>query len=243
MPIWASFILCNFRIKLRDFQRFRMPMKLQEALPILEKACGKRFGDLFFGHPEDLRTNKGNVGQLLLRNIGLTLDSNLLDFEDGELKTNKSNKLGNPIETMYITQISNHIDDYVSAPFLPFVDSQLYLKIRNLVYLPVVKESSDPSEWYFTKCIHIQAPIDSILFKRLQSDYNAICIGFRNHIEGIDGLLHTTNGEYYLQARTKDSKPYHPIYSEKFGRYVSQKNFAFYFLKKFMADANLGILP
>ena len=59
-------------------------MKLNEALPLLENACGKTFRELFAGHPEDLRTNKGHAGQLLLKFIGLKLDSNLRDFEDGE---------------------------------------------------------------------------------------------------------------------------------------------------------------
>ena len=217
-------------------------MKLLEALPVLERACGKRFGDLFLHHPDDLRTNKGNVGQLLLIYIGLKLDSNLLDFEDGELKTNKSNASGYPKETMYITQISKHIDDYIGVPNIPFVSSQLYLKIRNLVYLPVVKESQNPSEWYFTNCMHIQIPTDSFLFKRIETDYNIICRGLKSHIESGDGLLHTTNGENYLQVRVKDSKPYHPIYSKSLSKQISQKNFAFYFMKKFMVDASLGIL-
>jgi DNA mismatch repair protein MutH len=217
-------------------------MKLLEALPVLEKACGKRLGELFLDHPNDLRTNKGNVGQLLLRNIGLSLDSNLLDFEDGELKTNKSHPSGDPIETMFITQISTHIDDYVSVPHLSFSESQLYLKIRNLVYLPVVKQSENPSDWYFTKCIHIQIPTTSDLFQKLENDYNIICDGLKRHIEGGDGRLHTTNGIDYIQVRTKDSKPYHPIYSNAYERFVSEKNYAFYFLKKFMIDANAGNL-
>jgi DNA mismatch repair protein MutH len=86
-------------------------MKLHEALPILEQACGIRFGVLFAGHPEDLRTNKGNVGQLLLKCIGLNLDSNLLDFEDGELKTNKAHASGYPAETMFITLVSPKLVD------------------------------------------------------------------------------------------------------------------------------------
>ena len=46
-------------------------------------------------------------------------------------------------------------------------------------------------------------------------------------------MLHTANGKY-IQVRTKDSKPYHPIYSEKYGREISDKNRAFYFKKEFM---------
>jgi len=36
-----------------------------------------------------------------------------------------------------------------------------------------------------------------------------------------------------LQVRAKDSRPYHPIFSTTYGRYVSNKNYAFYFKKDF----------
>ena len=45
--------------------------------------------------------------------------------------------------------------------------------------------------------------------------------------------LHTVNGKF-IQIRTKDSKPYTPIYSQKYGRVISDKNRAFYFKKEFM---------
>src|SRR5262249_20433536 len=110
-------------------------MKLDDALPLLQGACGKRFGELFAGHPEDLRTNKGHAGQLLLRYIGLELDCNLCDFEDGELKTNKSLACGTPRETMFITQISENVDTLLRSPPVPFGQSNLFQKTRNLVYL------------------------------------------------------------------------------------------------------------
>lgn len=43
-----------------------------------------------------------------------------------------------------------------------------------------------------------------------------------------DAMLHTANGKY-IQIRTKDSIPYHAIYSRKYDRIVSDKNRAFYF--------------
>ena len=60
--------------------------------------------------------------------------------------------------------------------------------------------------------------------------------GKLEHIEtSKDGLIHTSNGTH-IQIRSKDSKPYHPIYSHKYGRYVSNKNHAFYFQKQFVYD-------
>ncbi len=213
-------------------------MKLNEALPLLENACGKTFRELFAGHPEDLRTNKGHAGQLLLKFIGLKLDSNLRDFEDGELKTNKALPNSSPLETMFITQISEQIDTLVSDNPVRFEESNIFTKIRNLVYLPVVKQSENAADWYYTKCIHIEVLPDSRLFQKLKKDYEQICIGLKHHIKtSHDGFIHTTNGPHYIQVRSKDSQPYHPIYSRTFGREISNKNHAFYFMKSFMLDA------
>lgn len=218
-------------------------MKVNEALPILEAACGKPLGQLFAGYNTDLRTNKGDVGQRLLRVIGLELDSGILDFEDGELKTNKSLPDGTPDETMWIHQIASEIDSLVGSPPTPFASSQVYKKISNLVYLPVVKTSKNVSDWYFIKVVHVQCLPGSNLFARLEDDYNLICQKLRQDIE-IRGGIHTSNGRYYLQIRSKDSKRksglYNPIYSNLFGRQVANKNHGFYFMKPFMIDAYKG---
>ncbi len=55
-------------------------------------------------------------------------------------------------------------------------------------------------------------------------------------------ILHTTNGvNRYLQVRVKDSPPYEGIKSAYFGRAVSAKRFAFYFMKPFLKDAVEGV--
>lgn len=218
-------------------------MKLDDAMPLLTAACNKPFGLLFKNHPEDLRTNKGNVGQLLCCYVGLKLNSDLCDFEDGELKTNKASPNGTPLETMFITQINGIIDTLVGNPSVPFQQSSLYKKISNLVYLPVVKQSADASDWYFIKCVRVRVAIGSPLYAKVKADYDAICAGLRQHIENsVDGFIHTTNGDHYIQVRSKDSKPYHPIYSQTYGRDISNKNHAFYFVKPFMRDALAGRL-
>jgi DNA mismatch repair protein MutH len=218
-------------------------MKLEEALPVLQKACNRPFRELFANHPEDLRTNKGHAGQLLLVYIGLKLDSQLTDFEDGELKTNKAYPSGEPRETMFITQISRVIDTLVSFPYTSFEESNLHKKIQNLVYLPVVKDSLNTGDWYFTNCIHIQTMPGTLVFEKLEQDYNSICEGLRRHIEtSSDGYIHTTNGiNGYIQVRSKDAKPYSPIYSKQYGRQISNKNHAFYFCKKFLLEAKEGL--
>ena len=119
-------------------------------------------------------------------------------------------------------------------------DIHLYIKIRNLVFLPVVKDSKDVSDWYFLNAYHVQAPIGSDLFKRLEADYYSICSQLRRHIEtSPDGFIHTSNGEL-IQIRSKDAKDksgrYHPIFSKTYNRFISNKNHSFYFKKEFMRE-------
>ncbi len=89
--------------------------------------------------------NKGNTGQFLQQLLGMPNNSNLTDFDDGELKTNKANAQGMPKETMFITQISQDFDDLFFGSNL---SNRLFLKISNLLYLPVCKDGS-PENWYF----------------------------------------------------------------------------------------------
>ena len=209
-------------------------MKIEKALPILDKCIGVKFGELFSDLPSDLRINKGNVGQLLLLKIGLKLDSELTDFEDGELKTNKSNSLGLPLETMFITQISRNIDTLVSKEPLEFTKSNIYMKIKRLVFLPVCKESDDIKDWFFVSMFDYDLEKEKNLKKILEKDYYEICKKLKFDIENSkDGFIHTSNGKF-IQIRSKDSKPYHPIFSNEYNRYISNKNHAFYFKKDFM---------
>ena len=61
---------------------------------------------------------KVKTGQLLELSLGMNFSSSNLDFEDGELKTNKCDINGNPRETVFITQISSMIDELLDKkPF------------------------------------------------------------------------------------------------------------------------------
>lgn len=211
-------------------------MKLEEASEKLNKLSGIRFGDLF--SDEDMETiilNKGKTGQLLELALGMNLSNNNLDFEDGELKTNKCDANGKPLETIFITQISSVIDELIQEK--PFEETHLYEKIRNILYVPVCKVGA-PKEWMFLPSIHIdlREPKFAELKDIWREDYYSICKQLKIHIENSeDGFIHTSNG-IHIQVRSKDSKPYHPIYSDIYGKYVSNKNHAFYFKKKFVED-------
>ncbi len=211
-------------------------MKLSDASLKLNRLSNIPFGELFSSKEiADIIKNKGKTGQLLELALGLKNTSNNLDFEDGELKTNKCDKNGKPLETVFITQIHSVIDDLILKK--TFEETHLYEKINNILYVPVCKEGN-PVDWMFLPCIHIDLnkPEFSSLLEIWRSDYYSICDQLKKHIEtSTDGFIHTSNGTH-IQVRSKDSKPYHPIYSKIYGRNVSNKNHAFYFQKQFVYD-------
>lgn len=211
-------------------------MKLQEAYNRLSGLAGIRFEELF--SPEDMKMikrNKGKTGQLLELALGLPLSNRTLDFDDGELKTNKCDAAGNPRETVFITQISTAIDELLQER--PFEETHLFEKISNILYVPVCKDG-EPEDWMYLPSIHID--LRDPQYARLRSiwkaDYYDICRQLREHVEtSPDGFIHTSSGRH-IQVRSKDYKPYHPIYSDVYGRCVSNKNHAFYFQKQFVRD-------
>lgn len=211
-------------------------MKLSEANAKLKTMSKIPFSKLFSS--EDLQTiilNKGKTGQLLELALGMKLSNSNLDFEDGELKTNKCDRTGKPLETIFITQISSIIDDLICKK--AFEKTHLYKKINNILYVPVCKVGL-PEEWMFLPSIHIDLTKQqfSSLHDIWQKDYYSICEQLIHHIENDpDGFIHTSNGTH-IQIRSKDSKPYSPIYSKYYGRNVSNKNHAFYFQKQFVFD-------
>lgn len=211
-------------------------MKLKEAQEKIIQICNIPFEELFdeTDFPMIIK-NKGKTGQLLEMALGKKLDNSNLDFEDGELKSNKCDANGKPLETVFITQIASVIDELIEQR--PFEETHLYEKINNILYVPVCKEG-DPHDWLFLDAIHIDLtnPDFSSLLKTWEEDYYSICRQLKEHIESSkDGFIHTSNGTHF-QVRSKDSKPYHPIFSKYYNRYVSNKNHAFYFQKQFVYD-------
>lgn len=211
-------------------------MKLKDAQNKINKIANIPFSELL--SPEQLEgitVNKGKAGQLLELTIGLNLSNSTLDFEDGELKTNKCDTFQKPLETMFITQISQMIDDLLNEQ--DFYESILYKKLKNLLYVPICKVGS-PRDWFFFPSIHVQldSPEYAALKQQLEIDYYTICRKLNEHIK-TTGNIHTSNGEF-IQIRSKDSKPYSPIFSNTYNTYISNKNHAFYFKKEFMKYIN-----
>ena len=209
-------------------------VKLIEAKKKIDKLANIPFKDyLSEKHYNDIIKNKGKTGQILELTIGLGLSNTTLDFEDGELKTNKCDKYGKPKETMFITQTAAMIDEILDRK--TFETTKLYKKLQNILYVPISKDG-EPAQWRYLPCIQIDLsqPKYYALSKQLEKDYYTICDTMNKQLSSSStSTLHTANGKF-IQVRTKDSKPYHPIYSKKYGREISNKNRAFYFKKEFM---------
>ena len=211
-------------------------MKLEDAKQIINQIANQNFGKLITNEDEfrDIIKNKGKAGQILEHIIlHLNLSTSLKDFEDGELKTNKCKPNGDPAETIAITQISSNIDNLIQN--IPFNESHLAQKIFNLLYVGIIREG-DSHNWKFLTPIHIDfsQPEYAAIWKQIEEDYNIICKKIKSDIEN-NGHISTSNGKY-IQIRTKDSVPYHPIFSKIYNQYVSDKNYAFYFQKDFIKD-------
>jgi DNA mismatch repair protein MutH len=212
-------------------------MKLEDAIPKIEKFIGIKFKDIYtIDELRDIKIAKGNTGKLLEKIIGLPAGNTLRDFENGELKTNKCNETGKPLETMFISQISNRFDELLDES-LKFKDSWIYEKIQRLLYVPVVKTDEDPDNWYFLKTVFIDISQNEDLYNQLKSDFEQIKQKVTEDVNSGDNFIHTSSGKY-IQIRTKDAKPYNPIFSNRLNREVSNKNFAFYFKKDFMKKVN-----
>lgn len=209
-------------------------MKLATAKERIEKLANIPFREYLSEEQyHNIILNKGRTGQLLELTIGLNLSNKTLDFEDGELKTNKCDHAGNPLETMFITQTASIIDELLARK--SFHESKLYEKLQNILYVPISKDGP-PAEWMFLPCIQVELsnPLYHELARQLEKDYYTICDTLNEQLQVSNtATLHTANGKF-IQIRTKDSQPYTPIYSQKYGRAISDKNRAFYFKKDFM---------
>jgi DNA mismatch repair protein MutH len=208
-----------------------MKISIDEAILKLQQLEGKRFAELV---TPDL-INKGSAGQLIELALGLVLSSDLLDLSDGELKSNKFLK-GKPAETMAITQVGHTLPEISEKT--PWENSRVLKKISSFILVPVHKDRPDPADWVIGKATHFEKNKFPSQYEKLAADYLDIAEQLREILSN-GGELHTLNGRnQYLQIRTKDSKDakgsYHPI--KYGGRAISNKNYAFYFRKQFLAD-------
>ena len=196
-------------------------MLVKEGYLRLKKLEGKKISEV------DL-VNKGSDGQKIMNAIGLKNDSRPLDFEDGDLKTNKYID-GKPSETLWISQMQSNLIEFEKG--LDFYDSWIYKKIRQFIYLPIDKTT----DHIIGKPQIISEERFPNLYKKLAIDFNHISLEIKKSIN-LEKTLHTINGPHnYLQIRTKANKykgSYTPMTIN--GHQLKDKYMAFYFKKDFL---------
>lgn len=210
---------------------------LQEALEKILELEGTRLGEI--GDPD--LVNKGIAGQIVEKQIGLNLSSDLLDFEDGELKSNKFVN-GKPKETLAVTQVGHILAEIESGT--TWENSKVLKKITSFIFLPIHKDDSDPRNWIIGRATHFSRTQYPESYKKLEIDYIEVSRQISAVLKS-SGQLHTFNGpNAYLQIRTKDAKDkygkYHPVVYKN--RALSNKNYAFYLRPGFLNSVlNQGI--
>lgn len=219
----------------------RVELSVAEVMPILRKHANRPFGD--FLEPEvmerveaDRGRNKGGLGNLLETVLGLPASTRLNDLTDGELKTHKSSSVGSPLETVAVTMLNTCIDDLLDD--VPFRMSRPGRKMSRSIFVPVYRDPSVVAyDWRYLDPVFVDLGAQEWhgVADQLSHDFSEISREVREGLLTGDTMLHgTTSRGRLLQIRTKDSKPYHPIYSKKAQRVISNKNYAFYLTKSFI---------
>ena len=149
------------------------------------------------------RKNKGVRGQLLELALGIPNSSKLTDLVDGELKTFTKG------ESVAVTQLRHTLPEIFNHT--PFNQSKLGIKIARTLYVAFDRQNN-----FLGTATHTETN------ELIESDYYDIC----DYIRNTKTLNTFTGSNGVLQIRTKDSKPYHPIFWE--GQQLSNKGFAFY---------------
>jgi DNA mismatch repair protein MutH len=218
-------------------------MRLEEAIPKLIAIRGVPLGKLKAQFPSPMIINKGGFGWTLESVLGLDPFSGSTDFLDGELKTNKTRPDGSPRETIAVCVISKLVSLGLFGPAdETFDETYVFKKLANLLIVQVVKDGPE-DDWYVRAAYHVKTKQSSMLMEVFADDYRLIRQKVRGYLAGhAEATLHTTSGRY-LQIRSKDGKPYHPIHCPHHGRVISDKNFAFYLQTAFMSDVILGSIP
>jgi DNA mismatch repair protein MutH len=143
--------------------------------------------------------NKGIVGTVLETYLGISVSSDCLDCEDGELKTFPVKKLKNgkfvPKETMAITMVSKSKPTIITTEFY---DSISYMKMKKMLVVPYYRKNKHNTVIFITPYMVDSTNIKyAEFYKIIENDYNIIREIFIKTNE-----FHSKNGSY-MQVRTK----------------------------------------
>ncbi len=207
-------------------------MLTTEALARLEDLWGQPLGALV---PTDVLArlaDKGGAGRAVEAVLGIDPGHRLLDFDDGELKTYRADRDGNPRETVCIHQLGDDFDDLLRGA--RFARTRLYRKIRNVVLVGVDKEDQDPADWRVVLVHHLRLPPEGYWTFHLERSFVDVREELRRRMERRE--VFTTVSSDYLQLRVKDGRPYRPLFSRHLGRHVSNKQVGWYFTRRLLRE-------
>ena len=204
---------------------------INRILEIEKVPLGEIFTDDLRSEIANGKINKGYSGQILELAIGLKLGTSLQDLDDGEIKTTilKNNFTR---ESIPITMLNHLLEEMHSQ--VNWLDTKVFQKIENFLIVPCHKNSRNWKEWYFDKPIHISFSSHTKLYTKFEEDYKIISERLQEII-AYSSRIHTINGpNYFLQVRTKDSKPYRPL--QFHGKVLSAKQHAIFFTSRFVRE-------
>ena len=139
--------------------------------------------------------NKGIAGILMEKLAGIPQTSNIVDCEDGEVKSFPLKSLKNgslvPKETVAVTMVQPE-----SLLTVPFADSNVCKKLTRVLYLPLVRDGDNII--LVKPVLHELSPSNPI-YAQLEADYNSICAYYKE----TKTLSGSTNLGLFLQTRTK----------------------------------------
>ena len=179
----------------------------------------------------EMRRDKGGSGRAIERLLGVSPSSNLLDFDDGELKTFHSDRDGFPLETVAVTRVQR-VDPILGGR--PFAATRLYKKLRRVLFVGVFRPDKDPGTWVVSAAFRFEGRAGTEWYERLERSYHDVTGQLRHRL--IAGEDFATLSGSLLQMRVRDSRPYTPVYSERLGRQISNKGIGFYLRREMIAE-------
>lgn len=208
------------------------PRTVAEAEARLASLVGCRFAGLL--EPltlEAMTINKGGAGRAIERLIGIAAGASGRDFDDGELKTFRSDADGFPLESVAVLQFGPRFDEYLACPRFP--STSLYRRLSRLLMVGVFKDGP-PAGWRVQTVFRIDAQPGAEWYARLEASYRTVLRELLDRLRAGE-LISTVTAEH-LQIRVHDARPYRPVESARLGRRVASKQLGFYLMRSAVAQ-------
>jgi DNA mismatch repair protein MutH len=204
---------------------------IAEAQLRLAELVGCRFGELL---PSTvigaMRVNKGGAGRAIEWLLGMPSVSGR-DFEDGELKSYRSDPDGFPHESIAVLQFGPRFDEFLACP--RFETTSLYQRLARLLLVGIYKDG-DPAEWRVQAVFRLDLPVGSEWYARVETSYRRVISELLDKLR--TGERISTVTAPHLQIRVHDARPYRPVFSARLGREVANKQLGFYLPRRAVAE-------